>query len=174
MIINKDYNRKVEREYFYIEGNLEIDSNYFIDAMEKGFKDKTNMNYKTNVKGKMTSWHFFREDPMFGKILKKIINYVDENYNFVNYYLHDAWGFRTDPGENTVLHQHMCLWSGVLYLNECNQPLNFPEIKQSLMPKKGNFALFSPWLNHGCNANQDSIPKYGISFNLREKKPYIE
>ena len=174
MIINKDYNRKVSREYFYIEGNIEIDSNYFINAMEKGFIEKNNMNYKTNVIGKMTRWNFFNNDPKLFKILQKISNYLDSNYELKRYYLHDAWGLRTDPGEKTDLHQHLCLWSGIIYLNKCNQPLKFPEINQTLIPEKGNFAIFSPWLQHGCGINEDSVPKYGISFNFREIKPYSE
>ena len=148
MIINKHFNKKVEKEYFYVEGNLEIDSNYFIKEIEKGITSQDNMNYKTNIKGKMTSYDFFKKDLKFLNIIRQLSEYLDDSYNLLQYYLQDAWGFKTDLYEKTQLHDHLCYWSGVIYLNKCDQPLNFPEIKQKIQPEKGNFAIFSPWLLH--------------------------
>ena len=174
MIINKDYDRKVQKEYFYIQGNLEIDCDYFIEQIEKGFNSKNNMNYKTNIKGSMTSFDYFQKNLKFNNIVRELSEYLDNSYLLKKYYLHDAWGFKTEPGEKTLLHDHLCYWSGVIYLNKCDQPLNFPEINQHLNPEKGAFAIFSPWLLHGCERNQDKVPKYGISFNMKELKNWEE
>ena len=62
MYISKELNKKVERDYFFIKGQLDIDCNYFIEKIKQGVEEKGNMSYKTNLKGKMTSWNFFNNN----------------------------------------------------------------------------------------------------------------
>ena len=119
----------------------------------------------------MTSWHFFNKDLKFNIILSKLIEYVDSYYNFNPYVLSESWGIEMRQGQKTNYHDHQAsYWSGVLYLNESEQLLKFPDINQEVKPGKGVFALFSPFLKHGCSTNYSDEPKYGISFNMREVK----
>ena len=171
VIINKEFNKKIAIEYFFIHGVIDIDSDYFINKIKNGITNDDNMNFKTNVKSPMTSWHFFNKDLKFNIILSKLIEYVDSYYNFNPYVLAESWGIEMRQGQKTNYHDHQAsYWSGVLYLNESEQLLKFPDINQEVKPGKGVFALFSPFLKHGCSTNYSDEPKYGISFNMREVK----
>ena len=172
MQITKDVQRKLLREYFFIKGKINIDCNYFKEKMKIGFDENENLNYRTNVKGKMTSFKFFVNDKKFQKMVGEFNMYIDKYQNFHPYGIQDAWGFTTEPGEGTVPHDHLCLWSGVVYLNKCDQPLVFKEIDEQVDPEEGSFALFSPWLLHGCEPNTDTVVKWGMSFNMGERKSW--
>ena len=69
MDIQKEIKSKIERDYFFIEANLVLDIKYFINKINEGINSENNLNYKTNVKGKQTSWEFFNKDPQFLKTL---------------------------------------------------------------------------------------------------------
>ena len=77
---------------------------------------------------------------------------------------------RSGQEEKQTFHDHQCIvmvWSSV-YLNDCEQPLEFPEIKQECRPQKGAFCVFNSFLLHGCRKNQDNDSKFGMSFNFNE------
>jgi len=170
MIINQEFNGKVQKEYFFIKGILDIDCQYFIEKIKESCASKQNNNYKTNIRALMTPFKLFKEDEKFLKeITLPLIDYIDKNYNLKKYYVWDAWGFEVRPGEKTNFHDHQSsLWSGVVYLNNCEQPLEFPEINQVCRPQKGAFCVFNSFLLHGCKKNQDNVSKFGISFNFNE------
>jgi len=171
MIVNKDINRKVQKEYFFIKGFIDIDSEYFINKIKESCSSEKNLNHRTNIEGLMTPFKFFTQDRKFFKTIMPLIDYIDDNYEKRSYTLVDAWGFELRPREKTLFHDHhTTYWSGVLYLNDCNQPLEFPEINQELKPQKGAFAIFSPFLKHGCKKNRDTVSKFGLSFNFEEVK----
>ena len=173
MIVNKDINRKIQKEFFFIKGTIDIDSEYFIQKIKEGYSLEDNLNFKTNIKGLMTPFKFFNKDNKFDQTITPLIEYVDENYSHNNYQISNSWGFEIRPSEKTNFHNHLeSYWSGVIYLNDCNQPLEFPEIREFLMPKKGAFALFSPFLEHGCKKNKDKVSKFGLSFNFEEIKTW--
>lgn len=52
MIINKHIERKILTDYFFIEGKIPINSNYFIHNIEEAVRKDDNENYKTHVKVK--------------------------------------------------------------------------------------------------------------------------
>ena len=83
MIITKHIEGKVDKNYFYLEGVFEdINCNYFIKKIKDVTKTDNNENYKTHVKGKMTSWRFFYNDSKFLKLFREIVFYVDHNFIF--------------------------------------------------------------------------------------------
>jgi hypothetical protein len=173
MQISKELEKKVQRDYFFIKGQIDIDCNYFIEKIKEGVQSKENMNYRSGVIGKMTSWNFFNDDINFIKHIKRFNKHIDKNYNLPPYILSDSWGFINFPGEKTPFHTHFqAIYSGVIYLNDCNQPLLFKEIEQQVDPKAGSFCIFSPWLEHGCEINETEINKFGISFNMGERHPW--
>ena len=75
MNIQKEIKSKIERDYFFIEGTVDLDAKYFINKIEEGIKDSP-LNYKTNVKGQHTSWKFFLNDKNFRVILVKLIDFI--------------------------------------------------------------------------------------------------
>jgi len=166
MIITKDVQRRVKLDYFFVKGKLEIDSNYFIQKIKDSVTSNNNMNYRTNIKGKMTPYNFFVQDKKFIELVTPLIDYVDEIQEFQNYHLANAWGYELEHREKTIFHDHFnSLWSGAIYLNNCNQPLKFPQINEEVLPEKGSFVIFSGFLNHGCEKNNDTS-KFGMSFNF--------
>ena len=173
MIINKEVNRKFQKDYFFSKGFIDIDAEYFIEKIKKSCSTQGNFNFKTNIKGLMTDFYFFNNDPKFKLILTKFVDYIDSIYFLKNYCLNQSWGFELRPGERTLFHEHGShVWSGVIYLNKCDQPLEFPEINEELYPEKGSFALFNGFLNHGNKKNKDTVSKFGLSFNMREVTPW--
>ena len=173
MRISKELEKRVQRDYFFIKGHIDIDCNYFIEKIKQGVEEKDNMNYKSNIKGKMTSWNFFNNDSNFIKHIIKFNKHIDKNYDLPAYTLKDSWGFINSPGEKTNFHSHhQAIYSGVIYLNDCQQPLLFKEIEQQINPEAGSFGIFSGWLNHGCDTNDTNNHKFGISFNMNEIYPW--
>lgn len=167
MQIVKEIQSKVYKDYFFIKGKVDIDSEYFIEKIKKGCSDKDAINYQTNILGGHTSWKYFVEDLKFNKVLFKLLDYLDNNLNLPSYQLTECWGFQCHLGSKTRNHNHSpMIVSGVIYLNEHPQILEFTDIKQTVKPEIGSFVLFSPFLNHGCNRNHLDIIKYGISFNM--------
>jgi len=165
--INKHFEKKILRDYFFIQGVVDIDANYFIKKIEEGIKKEDNMSFKTNVKDQMTSYTYFNHDEEFGKIISQFIAYVDKNISLRHYYLTDSWGIKVSPNGETVEHDHASsLWSGVIYLHDHEQTLYFPEIDQTIKPEKGSFALFNGFLKHKAIKNHTNKIKYGISFNF--------
>ena len=167
MEIQKEIKSKIERDYFFIEGTVDLDAKYFINKIEEGIKDSP-LNYKTNVKGKMTDWNFFRGDKKFIDIMLKFLDYLDRNNTAKERsILHEAWGVKEGFGDYTQAHDHLpCYLSGSIYLHSHSQKLYFPEIKKELEPKKGTFVLFPSFLKHYTTRNDTDKNKYALAFNF--------
>ena len=172
MIITKHKESKIQTDYFFIKGNIpNINTSYFINKIEEGIKQQDAMNGVTNVKGYMTSWKYFNEDKEFFKILHPMMDYFEKN-NLSNekYQIGDSWGIKETFGHFTQSHNHKkSLWSGVIYLSNVDQSLIFKDINEEIEAKNGNFAFFSPFLNHETKnrVRKDEI-KYGMAFNFDE------
>tara|TARA_Y100001938_G_C7839829_1_gene305567 strand:- start:43 stop:573 length:531 start_codon:yes stop_codon:yes gene_type:complete len=169
MKVNKILDRKIERNFIFITGNLSIPVNYFIKKIEKGIEEKDNKNYKTNLISSMTDYKYFREDKELIKLLLPMCDLMDKynlNHN-VKYHLRDAWGFKMGFSNYTIKHDHHpSFLSGAIMLNKHYQSLYFPEINEELKSEPGNFALFSSFLKHHNERNIDDKIRYGLSFNL--------
>lgn len=172
VIITKHKESFLNVKYFFIKGKLEnLNSNYFIQRIEKGLREKNNLSYQTNVKGSMTSYNFFNNDPEFRVLMNQFCDYIDNNkVNDRDYVLRDSWGLRESCGDYTCMHNHRrCSWSGIIYLSNVDQPLYFPDINEKLDVEIGSFAIFSSWLNHGTkNRTYKNQHKLGIAFNYEE------
>ncbi len=173
MIFNKKINEKIEVPYFFYEGKFEkIDSNYFIEKINEGIKLYDNQSHKTNISGFMTAWNFFDKDIELDKLLWPILDVVDSDIQKQRYFVRESWGFKLGMGNYTSQHNHTkdnIFASGVIYLNEHEQLLEFKDIGKKIKPEVGTVALFSSFLNHGCIRNTCEKEKYGISFNLELK-----
>tara|TARA_R100000773_G_C4206097_1_gene106956 strand:- start:96 stop:617 length:522 start_codon:yes stop_codon:yes gene_type:complete len=167
MLVEKHIERQIKRNAFLLSGKINVDSNYFINAINEGVKTEHNLNFKTNIKDKMTSWNYFNHDPKFLELLTRFIDLVDDNFDQGTYRLQESWGFSMGFGGLTKFHNHApSLWSGALYLNDHNQTLDFPDLKEKIKPSEGRFVLFSSFLEHGCERHREEKVKYGVSFNM--------
>ena len=151
--------------FYHVKTDLEFDNNYFINQIEKNLDKK--LSFQTNVKGSMTDWYFFTKDNYFPKIIKNII----EKHNIklkTKLCLEDAWGIKMEPGQETTLHNHVeSAFSGILYLNDCDNKIIFPQIETEILIEKNTFLIFSGALNHLTTKVTGENNKYAIAFNLK-------
>jgi len=167
MKILNEVQSKLHRDYYFIVGKTNLDNNYFINKIEKGIISQENRNFQTNLKSYMTSWQHFIDDVNFINFLLPIFDKIDSYSNVPPYYLQSAWGLKENFSHRTTVHNHeSCFMSGVLYLNNHSQVLNFPEIQKTIQPEKNKFVIFSSFLNHYADRNKTTESKYAIAFNL--------
>ena len=117
-----------------------------------------------------------KNNKKFYEIIFPICDMIEE-HNFNNDYpwqLSDSWGYKHSIGDHTKFHTHsLSIVSGAIMLNQHPQSLYFPEIKEKLECKPGNFVLFSSFLKHGNKRNESYKPRYGLSFNFNYKERKI-
>ena len=171
MKINKHILSTIKKDFIFLTGEINIDKDYFISKIEKGIKEKNNLNHRTNVSGYMTDWNYFNNDPEFTRILVRIMNYI-EKHSVIDrkVKLENVWGIKENFSDRTKLHDHAkCILSGVIYLSTVDQKLIFPQIKQEVSSKEGNVVIFSGFLEHGTNERiLEDKSKYALAFNLIE------
>jgi|TARA_R110000824_G_scaffold162744_1_gene338458 hypothetical protein len=168
MKIDTEITSQIPVNYTFITGKSNINCDYFIDKIEEGIGGKDNKNFQTNVHGYMTPWKYFIRDLEFLNFLYPIFDKIDSlPVKPPRYYLDEAWGIKETLGHRSSIHNHQPAYlSGVLYLNNHSQILDFPEINKFVKPKEGGFVLFSSFLKHGAKRNLTEESKYAISFNL--------
>jgi hypothetical protein len=167
--------KPINIDCFLIELRLNVKDvkDTLINDIEKGVLLKDNNNNITNVKGQMTSWKYFNNNKDFHKILDVAFDEIKKNINLKKSYLIDSWGIIINKGDNTDLHNHSgSMYSGIVYLNDSEQPINFPQYNLNIVPKEGTFLFFSSFLDHGVNTHKYNNIKYAIPFNFIEKKSW--
>ena len=170
MKVEKRITKKIKHDANLFVGQIDVDSDYFIKRIEEGIK-VSNFNYRTAVVGQMTDWDFFINDKECLKLLFEIFDFLDSIPNIGGYELNGCWGIKEGFSEYTRRHEHQsAYYSGGLYLNDHPQKLYFPDINESVQPKKGKVILFSSFLTHYTLRNKTDISKYGIVFNLMHAK----
>jgi len=168
-MLNKYIEKKIQVPIFFAECSIDITDikDYFISKIEENINSKENNNYITNVKGKMTSWNLFANDQNFHKILDKGTEQIGKFIKLPRSYLANAWGIKIEKGNETIFHNHReNEFSGILYLNNTELPIHFPELNIYIVPKTGTFLFFSAILNHGTDVNKSEESKYAIAFNF--------
>lgn len=169
MKIEKLLKSEIKREYFFVKGNIPIDTKYFIEKIDQGISEPDNNNYKTNVVGNMTHYKYFSKDEKFFEILIPMLDLID-SHTFKEahkYGLEEAWGYVENFSNYTKEHNHLSAFiSGAVMLSDHNQSLYFKELNETVESKPGNFVLFSSFLAHSNKRNQTKEPRYGLSFNI--------
>lgn len=172
-MLNKLIEKPIKLDCFFIELQLDIKDvkDQLINDIEKGILDKNNMNHKTNVSGNMTFWKYFNNNLNFHRVLDIGFKETNKYISLRESFLEDSWGIKTNKGDYTTLHSHEGMsFSGILYLNNFEQPTNFPEYNLNIIPKEGTFLIFSSFLKHGVDKNTSDTVKYAIPFNFNCKK----
>jgi hypothetical protein len=162
---------KVESLGFLIE--YQFKNLDFVDILKKEIKNSVgSMDYKTNVKGKMTNFSKFTKNKIFNNLLEECIE-ITHVLNLPKSILTDAWGNILKKGDSVEVHSHYkCSISGVLYLTEDGPGTYFPQFNKTIDEKIGKVLLFSGNLLHGVpiyNGNED---RYTIAFNFEEMTPW--
>lgn len=167
--------KKVMIETFFYEAQINLSKQqvkYLINKIEEKFKE-SQYHFKTNVVGYMTPWSSFVREPIMQEILNLTIDDVKFEQPRYRYELYDAWGLKLEKGHQTKEHSHKeAELSGVLYLSDVDQLLEFPKLKIKVKPKVGKLVMFSGLLRHRSPINKEDKPKYAIAFNTRVLTPW--
>jgi len=165
MILETCIKDTIKQDYLFLEGTLNIGTLPIIDDLENGLKYSKNP--VNNVRGQSTDWTYFCKNFNFLSALFPIHDYLDNRDDIRPYQLTQAWGLKEGYGDFTIKHDHVPSYlSGVLYLNNHDQLLQFPEINRKIKPAPGKFVLFSSFLKHYAKRMTTDKYKYAISFNL--------
>jgi hypothetical protein len=159
----------MERVCVFVTGKIDINTDYFIQEIEKGIAADNAENYSTNLKSPMTNYHYFTKDKEFAKMIMPLFDLIERNdlNEKQRYTLDSAWGFKQGFGNHSIRHQHRpSILSGAVALNNHHQSLIFPQINKEFKFEPGNFALFSGYLDHYNDRNLTDEVRYGLSFNL--------
>ena len=162
-----DLTRKVK----IVIGQTEIDKDYFINLINK---NKGDLDYKTNVKGKMTNWSLFNKDEKFHQFLESI----NEDMYWANkfkqpLYLKDSWGNKLEKGDSVTEHEHASeRLSGILHLTNNGPGTYFSEIDLNIKEACGKYIIFDSTLLHEVKENNTDETRYTIAFNFAGKNPW--
>ena len=149
-------------------------TNNLIIAIKNNLSKEHN-NY-THVKGGMTEWNHFNNNPLFKKFLTFMINKHQVSHpGLFQYFLEknsviESWGNEFKPGDSVNYHAHNS-YHCVLYLTEgCD--LNLPELNLKITPKPGDYYIFPPELLHGFDKYKGNTNRYSLIFNFRSNKGF--
>ena len=138
MEVIKIIDKPIEQRTFFYEFQIENeDTDYFIKKIEDNIDSE--LSGRTNVKGLMTSYKLFINDNLLKKILHPVVDKVEavKNFGTGRMHLFDAWGIKLLIGQHTQAHTHRGSYlSGIWYLNDCDNPLIFPQLNLNIKPKK--------------------------------------
>ena len=167
-MIRKQIIEKIYTEVFLYYLTLkEINTDYFINEIEKGIKTVSNKNNRTYVQGEMTDWTYFNRNKELHKVLDESFKYLKEGGLIFNCRLTDSWGIKMSKGNETLEHAHgNSNLSGLMYLNDCPIPTIFKEIGYTHTPVKGDLLFFNSMLLHKVPKIKEDITKYAVSFNF--------
>jgi len=147
----------------------EIIHNFIMEIRNNLKKD---MKGYTNVKGGMTSWIHFLNNPSFNKFISFIINKYQIShpnmfeYFFEKYVITNAWGNEIKKGDSLTYHTHNC-YHGILYLTKgCD--LILPELNIKIHPEPGDYYIFPPEIKHGFDKVNEENNRYSLIFNIEE------
>ena len=167
-MIRKQLIQKIDTEVFLYYLTLKkINTDYFINEIEKGIKINSNKNNRTYVQGKMTHWTYFNADQELNKVLDESFKYLKESGLIFNCRISDSWGIKMSKGDETLEHSHgNSNLSGIMYLNDCSVPIKFKEIDYTHTPVKGDLLFFNSMLFHSVPKIKEDITKYALVFNF--------
>jgi hypothetical protein len=157
----------ITKNLFIIEHQLQDLSfvNEFKSLIDKNVGE---LSYKTNVKAKMTDWHFFKQVPKFNKLLLDM-GELFSAFPFRAMTLAQAWGNVIEKGEEVVIHNHRYNHvSGVLYLTENGPGTYFPQFNKTIVEKIGKVVFFNGETNHSVAKSFNKQKRYTVAFNLDE------
>jgi hypothetical protein len=129
----------------------------------------------TTVYGGKTKWGFFNDKPEFIRFIDYVVNkHQNSNpfFNKQNWYdkdiSFDSWGNEIKKGDSISMHTHPHHHL-ILYLTE-GAPLILPELKMTIVPKRGAYYVFPPNILHGVlKVEEEAKTRYCLVSNMIEE-----
>ena len=162
---------KIEKWLFLLEYQFKDLS--FVDILKKEIDNKVGeLDYKTNVRGRMTKFDAFVDNPILLKLLGECIH-VTNVLSIKTSKITEAWGNILKKGEHVDSHTHdPAIISGVLYLTEGGPGTHFPEFNKTVEEKIGKMVFFSGMATHNVLPTKLNKDRYTLAFNFYEIKPW--
>ena len=134
----------------------------------------------TTVYGGKTPWGFFNDKPEFTRFIDYIVNkHQNSNqfFNKQNWYdkniTFDSWGNEIKKGDSVVMHDHKDHHL-ILSLTE-GAPLVLPELKMTIIPKRGAYYIFPPNILHGVNKiEEETKTRYCLVTNIKVSSDWVK
>ncbi len=128
----------------------------------------------TNVRGGKTDWFFFNDKPEFKRFIEYVVNkhqtsnpFFDKKRWFNKNLGFESWGNEIKKGDSVEIHAHND-YHIILYLTD-GAPLILPELKMRIIPKRGNYYLFPPYILHGVEKIEtDDNKRYCLVANIKD------
>jgi hypothetical protein len=167
-------NTEIPLKVFLLEDNVK--DLELLNRLKKDidiYINEKNINYKTNVRGKMTDFNAFNYNKNFLNFcdliqhnIKKIIT-IDSK-------LINSWGTILNGCDYTQAHTHTdtTSFSGILYLTEEGPGTYFEELNLTIKETIGKYVLFHPLLKHEVKPYVYTNKRYTIAFNFNEIKSW--
>ena len=171
--LNITYPRKIN----IVFGNYSHPEKIHNLIMEIKSNLKDSLHNHTYVKGGMTDWNHFLDNPSFNDFMATIINQHQSSHPDIFQYFFDkmemvnAWGNEIKTGDKVNYHIHSH-YHGILYLSEGND-LILPELNISITPKPGDYYIFPPFIVHGVEENKLTKNRYSLIFNFKDESSKI-
>jgi hypothetical protein len=132
------------------------------------YQDKQNKS--TNVKATMTEWNF--TTPQIEKLKKfvysNLIFFVSEEC-IKRAYFSDFWANIYNEGDYTVPHDHLTNCFSFVYFLQSkiyHSPLIFSDSKKRVVPKEGNFLIFSSSIVHEVPKHKHKENRITLAGNI--------
>ena len=155
------------------EGNFfcfYIDNEGMLQQFEKLIDENVGkLDYATNVKGRMTSWHFFKKNILFKQLMNHIVPFYDKIKitEWVKFKptvaVQDAWRTIMQKDEFVEEHTHMgSAFSSVLYFD------NYADLQTEAGPfktQRGKIITLPGWCCHWVNPIKEDVKRYTLVWN---------
>ena len=141
-----------------------------IENIKTEIRNNLTLEDATYVRGKMTDWSYFINNPLTTKFLNYCINaHQMTNPELFRYFYEkqvvlNMWGNELSKGHRIDQHQHNA-FHGILYLTEGN-PLMLPQLRIKITPQPGDYYFFPPGIEHHMDEITEDKKRYSIIMNI--------
>jgi hypothetical protein len=175
----------LEKYKWEIEGvvtKINIQDEQLLIDLENEIKNNfnENLNYVTNVKGKMTHWDYFKKNNYFKKLLKALYTSFHEEGYWLPYFnkrknrfetvITNAWGNCLTKDDKVLRHHHLGAdFASVLYFDDyaplCTDAGEFKT-------KRGLILTLPSYMFHWVNPIDKDITRYTLAWNWSFNKEW--
>jgi hypothetical protein len=155
-----------------------VKNDLLMESLKKDIDEelkKSNMNYQTNVYGKMTNFNALNNNKNFHEFCSLAQNIFLAVTNNNGYICRDAWGNIYEKNDFAHEHDHRdcSAFSGVLYLDDVGPGTYFPKYDMTVKEEPGKFVLFHPYVKHSVHKFiYGKKKRYTIAFNFNDYKKW--
>jgi hypothetical protein len=147
-----------------------LDEENFLLELQKLIEDNVGkLDNQTNVKGQMTSWHFFRDLPIFLDFLNILVPYFDKfkipawDNCLPMFSVRDGFGNILKKNDCVDSHNHMgSVYSSCLYFDDY---ADLHTEAGTFKTQRGKVITLPGWCNHWVDPIKQDVKRYTLVWN---------